>query len=101
MSFLTLLQMSFVCKSLKYFLCLQIYFIAFPFQIPEKSSANDGVCLFKPHVSPVNCVKFSDYDQSTLFSSSYDGTVRRCDVNKQQFELVSFHRLLYLRHQFF
>ncbi|KAF6041308.1 WDR76 [Bugula neritina] len=56
--------------------------------IPEKSSANDGVCLFKPHVSPVNCVKFSDYDQSTLFSSSYDGTVRRCDVNKQQFELV-------------
>jgi len=51
------------------------------------SGGTDGVHLFKPHTA---CVSTLAWNQSgtSLLSSSYDGTVRLFDVNKQVFEEV-------------
>ncbi|XP_067949159.1 WD repeat-containing protein 76-like [Watersipora subatra] len=54
----------------------------------EEEAADAGVCLFKPHVRPVNCSLFSSYNHHILHTASYDGTVRRCDANKQSFSLA-------------
>jgi len=53
------------------------------------SSVDHGVHLFAPHTRPVNCLEFSSHDPYRLYSVSYDGTVRLCDLNKQHFLRVS------------
>ena len=43
---------------------------------------------FQPHTSPVNCLTFDAFNSSKLISTSYDGTVRRFDLERQIFGLV-------------
>jgi len=44
---------------------------------------NNGVQLFKYHSRPVNCMTFNPHAPSELWSSSYDGTVRCFDLERQ------------------
>ena len=44
---------------------------------------NNGVQLFKYHSRPVNCMTFNPYAPAELWSSSYDGTVRCFDLERQ------------------
>eukprot|EP00752_Nemacystus_decipiens_P008110 g7250.t1 len=50
--------------------------------------AADGVFQFKPHTGAVARLKFDPVDSNKLISTSYDGTVRRMDVEKGAFEQV-------------
>eukprot|EP00903_Cladosiphon_okamuranus_P012115 g11367.t1 len=50
--------------------------------------AADGVFQFKPHTGAVPRLKFDPMDSNKLISTSYDGTVRRMDVEKGAFEQV-------------
>ena len=52
-----------------------------------KISSTDGVHLFKPHSRPVSTLIWNT-SGSKLLSSSYDGTVRCLDVEKQVFDEV-------------
>lgn len=56
-------------------------------EVPEKKSATDGVHLFKPHRGCISSLAW-DNSGTTLLSSSYDGSVRSFDANKQVFEEV-------------
>lgn len=51
--------------------------------------AADGVFQFKPHSGAVARLKFDPMDSNKLISTSYDGTVRRLDVEKGAFEQVN------------
>jgi hypothetical protein len=53
----------------------------------SKKGTTDGVHLFKPHVRPVSTLAWNP-SGSKLLSSSYDGTVRRLDAEKQVFDEV-------------
>jgi len=55
----------------------------------DVEGATHGVHLFKYHSRPVNCLTW-DKTSPSLFSTSYDGTVRRLDAQKQEASLV-FH----------
>ena len=55
----------------------------------DVEGATHGVHLFKYHSRPVNCLTW-DKNSPSLFSTSYDGTVRRLDTQKQEASLV-FH----------
>lgn len=57
--------------------------------VENVESATHGVHLFVPHSRPVNCLKWNKYNENQLISTSYDGTVRALDVEKQE------HILLY------
>ncbi|XP_076115962.1 WD repeat-containing protein 76-like isoform X3 [Mytilus galloprovincialis] len=46
----------------------------------------DGVVVYAPHSRPINCLKFSLHKPNQLYSCSYDGTVRCCDLQKGVFE---------------
>jgi hypothetical protein len=52
-----------------------------------KISHTDGVHLFKPHSRPVSALVWKN-SGTKLLSSSYDGTVRSFDVEKQVFDEV-------------
>jgi hypothetical protein len=52
-----------------------------------KISTTDGVHLFKPHSGPISTLSWNE-SGSKLLSSSYDGTVRMLDVEKQVFHEV-------------
>ncbi|CAM9311188.1 unnamed protein product [Sphacelaria rigidula] len=47
---------------------------------------SDGVLEFKPHVGAVPRLEFDPLDGHKLLSTSYDGSVRRMDVEKGNFE---------------
>lgn len=49
---------------------------------------DDGVLLFEPHSRPVPCMAFSSANPADLLSGSYDGTLRRMDVEKAVFDEV-------------
>lgn len=49
----------------------------------------DGVFLFRPHTMAVPRLSFDPIDGNKLISTSYDGTVRRMDVEKGAFEQVN------------
>ena len=51
--------------------------------------AADGVFQFSPHTGAVARLKFDSADGNKLISTSYDGTVRRMDVEKGAFEQVN------------
>ncbi|CAG2213561.1 PAF1 [Mytilus edulis] len=48
----------------------------------------DGVVVYAPHSRPINCLKFSLHKPNQLYSCSYDGTVRCCDLQKGVFEEI-------------
>lgn len=48
----------------------------------------DEVFQFKPHTGSVPRLAFDTLDGNKLISTSYDGTVRRMDVEKGAFEQV-------------
>lgn len=50
--------------------------------------AANGVFQFKPHTGAVPRLKFDPMDSNKMISTSYDGTVRRLDVEKGAFEEV-------------
>nr|CAD7589197.1 unnamed protein product [Timema genevievae] len=45
-----------------------------------------SVQVFQPHCGPVNCLSVCEYDQTKLYSTSHDGTVRRADLDKLIFD---------------
>lgn len=49
-------------------------------------SNNHGVTLFRPHSRPISCLQWLNNDN--LISASYDGSVRRLNVEKGVFEEV-------------
>ncbi|XP_062518069.1 WD repeat-containing protein 76-like [Corticium candelabrum] len=48
----------------------------------------DGVYLFEPHSQPLSCLKYATSKSHLLFSTSYDGTVRCMDVQREIFDEV-------------
>ncbi|XP_063398428.1 WD repeat-containing protein 76-like isoform X2 [Mytilus trossulus] len=48
----------------------------------------DGVVVYAPHSRPINCLKFSLHKSNQLYSCSYDGTVRCCDLQKGVFDEI-------------
>lgn len=44
--------------------------------------------VFRPHASCINVVQFHPSKPSNLFTTSYDGTIRCMDLEKQHFEQV-------------
>lgn len=50
----------------------------------------DAVFQFKPHTGSVPRLMFDPTDGNKLISTSYDGTVRRMDVEKGAFEQVKW-----------
>lgn len=46
------------------------------------------VIAFDYHSAPTNCVSFSESQPHVLYTTSYDGTLRRGDLNRLEFSLV-------------
>ncbi|KHJ41429.1 WD domain, G-beta repeat protein [Trichuris suis] len=65
---------------------------AFKYRDRTKSTVKDipncPVWQFKPHISPVNCVKFNEFNSNKLYSCAYDGSVRCFDLQKKLFTEV-------------
>jgi len=55
--------------------------------VDSEEGGTDGVSLFKPHGGAINNLEWN-HDGSSLFSVSYDGSVREMDVEKQIFSEV-------------
>lgn len=55
----------------------------------DAAGPQNGVHLYVPHRRPVNCLTWDQFNPCQLISTSYDGTSRIFDLEKQQ------HRLLY------
>lgn len=56
-----------------------------------KEVQDDGepsVYQYKPHTRTITDLHFNPVDQSKLITSSYDGLVRRYDMNKAEFETL-------------
>jgi len=51
--------------------------------IMDRSSANHGVHLYHPHIKPVNCLSWDLDNRNNLVSTSYDGSSRIFDTEKQ------------------
>lgn len=49
---------------------------------------DDGVLLFEPHSRPVACMAFSPASPTDFLSASYDGSMRRMDVENAVFDEV-------------
>eukprot|EP00092_Neocalanus_flemingeri_P023695 GFUD01025698.1.p1 GENE.GFUD01025698.1~~GFUD01025698.1.p1 ORF type:complete len:645 (+),score=236.83 GFUD01025698.1:117-2051(+) len=62
--------------------------------ILDTSSQNHGVHLYQPHTRPVNCLSWDLANTNNLVSTSYDGTTRLFDTDKQE------HSLLYGEKEF-
>merc|ERR1711892_493535 len=58
------------------------------------NSTNHGVHLYQPHSRPVNCISWDQANTNNLVSSSYDGTTRLLDTEKQE------HTMLYGEEEF-
>merc|ERR1719509_589705 len=54
----------------------------------DTESASHGVHLLRYHSRPVNCLAWDMAQSHLLISTSYDGTMRQLDVNKQESSLV-------------
>merc|ERR1719163_1453528 len=50
--------------------------------------SSDGVFLFRPHTQYISGIHWLPASSSSLLSSSYDGTVRKLDLQKQTFLCV-------------
>jgi len=58
------------------------------------SSPNNGVHLYQPHTRPVNCLTWDMANTNNLISTSYDGTTRMLDTERQE------HTILYGEKEF-
>jgi len=58
------------------------------------NSTNHGVHLYQPHSRPVNCISWDQANTNNLVSTSYDGTTRLLDTEKQE------HTMLYGEEEF-
>jgi len=56
--------------------------------IENTSGPANGVHLMKPHTRPVNCLSWDLANTDNLISTSYDGTVRLLDTEKQEFSMI-------------
>jgi len=56
--------------------------------INNTSAPAHGVHLFSPHTKPVNCLSWDMANSANLISTSYDGTVKLLDCEKQEFSLL-------------
>ncbi|OWF46751.1 WD repeat-containing protein 76 [Mizuhopecten yessoensis] len=56
--------------------------------VPGREHLTDGVLTYTPHSRPVNCLRFSPWNSSHLYSNSYDGTLRVGDLQKEIFDEV-------------
>ncbi|KAK3103121.1 hypothetical protein FSP39_016628 [Pinctada imbricata] len=54
----------------------------------KRDDSFDGVLAYTPHSRPINCTRFSPYNWSQVFTSSYDGTLRSCDIEKGVFDEI-------------
>jgi len=52
------------------------------------SSPNNGVHLYQPHTRPVNCLTWDMANTNNLISTSYDGTTRMLDTERQEHTMV-------------
>jgi len=52
------------------------------------SSPNNGVHLYQPHTRPVNCLTWDMTNTNNLISTSYDGTTRMLDTERQEHTMV-------------
>jgi len=65
------------------------------------SKGDDGVYLYEPHSRPINCMSFDPNNCGKLYTASYDGTIRCCDVTSATFQEVhafdedDFSRFMY------
>ncbi|CAG2210093.1 unnamed protein product [Mytilus edulis] len=57
-------------------------------QTAGREFQTDCVVVYAPHSRPINCLKFSLHKPNQLYSCSYDGTVRCCDLQKGVFEEI-------------
>jgi len=62
--------------------------------ILSTNGPNHGVHLYKPHDRPVNCISWDIANNNNIVSTSYDGTTRLFDMDKQE------HTLLYGEKEF-
>lgn len=62
----------------------------------DMDAGGGGVYQFKPHVGAVPRLDFDPLDGHKLLSTSYDGSVRRMDVEKGAFEQAR-RRVCYTR----
>ena len=60
-----------------------------------------SMIFLQPHSRPVNCLTFDTYNHNNLVSTSYDGSVRLFDIEKQKVDLLygtedytTYHRQL-------
>jgi len=56
--------------------------------VENASAPDNGVHLFSPHTKPVNCLSWDLANCANLLTTSYDGSVRLLDAEKQEFSLV-------------
>lgn len=54
----------------------------------EAQDPEEQLVTFNYHVKPTSCVGFSEAEPHILYTTSYDGTVRRGDLHQQTFSLV-------------
>jgi len=54
----------------------------------ETEGWNDGVFLYKPHCANVGKLQFHPRDYAKMYTTSYDGTIRCLDLEKEVFEEV-------------
>merc|ERR1712123_407692 len=52
------------------------------------SSPNNGVHLYQPHTRPVNCLTWGMANTNNLISTSYDGTSRMLDTERQEHTII-------------
>ncbi|XP_074617744.1 WD repeat-containing protein 76-like isoform X2 [Acropora palmata] len=52
------------------------------------TSGEDGVYLYEPHSRPISCMSFDPNNCGKLYTASYDGTMRCCDVASGIFQEV-------------
>jgi len=56
---------------------------------PESTEWDDSqVVAFNYHSKPTNCITFGMNEPHLMYTTSYDGTIRRGDLQKQDFSLV-------------
>lgn len=69
-----------------------IKFLPFALILKGSSKGDDGVYLYEPHSRPINCMLFDPSNCGKLYTASYDGTIRCCDVTSATFQEVGLSK---------
>ena len=70
-----------------------IKFLPFALIFEGSSKGDDGVYLYEPHSRPINCMLFDPSNCGKLYTASYDGTIRCCDITSATFQEVSLSKV--------